>query len=792
MNNQAPFLDVSSFITEEQNPDVIGSETSTPLSSPFLSLYESEEPGGLIDPETEDYVTFLNEIYNEEFDEAVANLMDEASVIFETQFQHEQEDPRTISYQAERLLAQHFAPLVAEAEAMFGTLAGEFSRRDPNTLSENEIETIVDRYQHANELTPNFEEFLGKLKKAVKKVAQKGVDLAKKGVSAAAKLGLGPIFEKLKALINPLLKRVIQTAIGKLPPHLQPIARKLAERLPFLKEFEESYESTVQTAETCEVAEIQYEFNQEVANILFAHTEVEQDLEIARALTEQPIPDTYSLAELDHARQRLVENLQRLKDGEDPAPYIENFIPAILPALRMGIRLAGRKRIVNFLAGLLSKLIQKFVGPQHTPALSQAIVDAGLRLIQLETTPEDKSEAAASAVVATIEETVQKVAALPDYILEDQELIKGFALEAFEQAATANFPPILPEETYIKRPELREAGKLKGTWIMMPRGMRKRYKKFSRKIPTSLTPHRVSAIETFEGIPLEEFLEEELGLASGEEFEAIVHLYEGISGTRLSNIARLEENLPGLGTANGRHLLHPLTQKAAALLLREPGLGRDLDSQHHREPHNPTAGERFYYLEIPGKRLLSTAEPSGNTKTRRPTKVRLILDFPGNEIRVHLFLSEIRAQEVAVKLRRHSHTGIIVARLGRILERGLRKALDGGFGRLKIIHEAVTPSQWSSAIRRLPSLVPQVLMGRLQEWILKGLANHLKKQPEEFIKAAEDTADGVTMMITFSNPPGFPQLRQALKGKGLSPAILKMSNSPPEVKIKIIPGYNHE
>jgi hypothetical protein len=166
MKNQAPFLDVSSFITEEQNPDVIGSETSTPLSSPFLSLYESEEPGGLIDPETEDYVTFLNEIYNEEFDEAVANLMDEASVIFETQFQHEQEDPRTISYQAERLLAQHFAPLVAEAEAMFGTLAGEFSRRDPNTLSENEIETIVDRYQHANELTPNFEEFLGKLKKA--------------------------------------------------------------------------------------------------------------------------------------------------------------------------------------------------------------------------------------------------------------------------------------------------------------------------------------------------------------------------------------------------------------------------------------------------------------------------------------------------------------------------------------------------------------------------------------------------------------------------------------------------
>jgi hypothetical protein len=792
MNNQAPFLDVSSFITEEQNPDIIGSETSTSLSSPFLSIYESEEPGGLIDPETEDYVAFLNELYNEEFDEAVATLMDEASVIFETQFHHEQEDPRTIGYQAERLLAQHFAPLVAEAEAMFGTLAGEFSRRGPNTLSENEIETIVEQYQHSNGLTPNFEEFLGKLKKAVKKVAKKGVDLAKKGVSAAAKLGLGHVFEKLKSLINPLLKRVIQTAIGKLPPHLQPVARKLAERLPFLKEFEESYEFAVQTDETCEVAEIQYEFNQEVANILFARTEVEQDFEIAGALTEQPIPDTYSLAELDHARQRLVENLQRLKDGEDPSPHIENFIPAILPALRVGIRLAGRKRIVDFLSGLLSKLIQKFVGPQHTPALSQAIVDTGLRMLQLETTPEDESEAAASAVVATIEETVRQVAALPDYILDDQELIKGFALEAFEQAATANFPPVLPEETYKKRPELRETGKLRGTWVMMPRGVRKRYKKFSRKIPTSLTPHHVSALETFEGIPLKEFLEEELGLAPGEEFEAVVHLYEGIPGTRLSNIARLEENLPGIGTANGRHLLHPLTQKAAAILLGEPGLGRDLDSQHHSEPHNPTVGERFFYLEIPGKRLLLVAEPSGTTKTRHPTKVRLILDFPGNEIRVHLFLSEIRAQEIAVKLRQHSHNSIILARLGRILERGLHRALTGGFGRLKIVHEAVTPNQWAGAIRRLPSLVPQILMGRLQEWILRGLANHLKKLPEEFIRAAEDTADGVTMMITLGNPPGFPQLRQAFKGKGLSPAILKMSNSPPEVKIKIIPGYNHE
>jgi hypothetical protein len=63
-------------------------------------------------------------------------------------------------------------------------------------------------------------------------VAGTAVDLAKKGISAAAKAGLGPILDKLKALVKPLLQRVIQTAIGKLPAQLQPHARKLAERLP--------------------------------------------------------------------------------------------------------------------------------------------------------------------------------------------------------------------------------------------------------------------------------------------------------------------------------------------------------------------------------------------------------------------------------------------------------------------------------------------------------------------------------------------------------------------------------
>lgn len=790
MKNQAPFLNISSFAVEEVTQEIF--ETSTPPSTPFLSLYESEETGGVIDPETEEYVQFLNELYDEEFDEALYGLVSEAASLYEVRFTHENGDSRIIGYEAERFLNQHFAPLITESEAMLGSLETELSQRDIKSLSEYEIGEIVDRYKPSIELTPNFENFLGRLKKAVKKVAGKAVDLAKKGISAAAKLGIGPILNKLKALIKPLLKRVVQTAIGKLPVQLQPMAKKLAERLPFLKEFEEGNYPVPEDTELSEISLIQYEFDQHVANVLFAHTEVEQDLEVSQVLTEQQIPDVYPLAELDNARNDFVEKLQHLKEGEDPTPYVENFIPAILPALKVGIRLIGRKKVVDFLAKFLGKLIQKFVGPQHTPALSQAIVDAGLRLIHLEATYEDESRAASSAVAATIEETVRRVAELPDYILNDQELLEGFVLEAFEQDAATNLPQVLPEEIYQKRPDLGEARKLRSTWITMPSGRRKRYKKFSRKIPTRLSPHKVSAIKTFEGISLEEFLEEKLGVAPGEEVEAIVHLYESIPGTRLTDISRLEENSTGLNTQDAYEQLHPLTADAAGLLLGEPELGRDVDPRYLIDPYSTTVGQRFYYLEIPGKRPLMTPVAPGQAKMRRATSVRVILDFPRNEIEVRLFLSEIRAQEIAVKLRQHTHIGTVTARLQKPIKRGLRRALSGSPGRLKIIHEAVTPDQWSSAFQRLPSLVPMILLGKLNEWVLKGISDHLKQHSEAFIQAASDTADGVTLVVTVENPPGFPQLRQALKGESLSLPSLKMSDGTPTVKIRVTPGYSHE
>lgn len=789
MKNESPFLDIKSFIAEEVITEE--RESALPGRSPFLSLYESED--GLSDPQTEAYVTFLNQLYDEEFEVALSGLVDEATEIYEAHFGHQFEDPRTVGYQAERLLNQHFAPLVAESEALFDFLARELNQRDSNSLTEAEIDSLFERYQPSNPLTPRFEQFFGKWVKKAVNVVKKGVDLAKKGVSAAISLGLGPIlsriFKHLKSVFWPFLQKIIKKVEGRFPAELQPAIQKLKEKLN-LKELEESDDLMTESAQGWELSELQHEFNIEVANLLFAQSEVEQDLEIAKALNEQGVGDSYPIAELEMARERFIEGLMNLKEGEDPAPHIQNFIPALIPLLKVAMKLSGgRPKLVNRVSPVVGRLIEPVVGPTYAPALSKAIVDLGLRFFNLEAPEESEARVAASAIASTVEETVRRAAALPDYVVDHQELFEAFVLEAFEQAAAANLPPILPEETYKKRPELTESRKLSGIWLMQPGTRRKRYKVFTRKFRKLVTPHNFSELETQDGSPLANFLEEQLGMAPGEEAEAIVHLYEAIPGTSLSDIVRHETHIPKFNGTDAQEHLHPLTREAAAMLVGEPALGRDMMQSSTSDPR---VGERYFYLEIPSKRPLTVPAAKGKTTVRRKTKTRLVLDFPKNEARVYLFLSEIRAQEMAVKLRQHAHVGTIVARLRTPIQNGMNKAFSGHPKRLKIIHEAVVPGKWGEALKRLPSVFQQGFRGALMESTMKGLADHLKQYVEEFKKAAEDTADGVTVLIRVENPPGFAELRQALKAKGVSPNSLKLPEGSPTVKLTITPGYKHE
>src|SRR5512138_3440597 len=135
MQSQSPFLDVRSFAEEEAPARVDASPTRAQPASPFLAIYEFEGEGQ-VDPQTEEYVSFLNELYDEQFNETLSNLVDEAAGLYQANM-NEQADPRMSGYEAERLLTQHFAPLAAETDSMILTVAAELDKRDPNTLSED-------------------------------------------------------------------------------------------------------------------------------------------------------------------------------------------------------------------------------------------------------------------------------------------------------------------------------------------------------------------------------------------------------------------------------------------------------------------------------------------------------------------------------------------------------------------------------------------------------------------------------------------------------------------------------
>jgi len=385
---------------------------------------------------------------------------------------------------------------------------------------------------------------------------------------------------------------------------------------------------------------------------------------------------------------------------------------------------------------------------QRFRALCRAIVDAGLKMISLEVSPQDEARAAASSVAATVEEAARRVSALPDYVLDNQELLEGFALEAFEQAAAANLPPVLSEAVYRERPDLVESQSARTCWVMLPLRRRKRYKKCGRVFKVRISPFMADEIESFEG-PLADYLQEQLGVEEGAEVEAEVHLYETLPGTTLPDIAREESETPAQ--------LHPLTPKAAGLLLGEPRLGRNLPPGTGRMRIG--VGQRLYRLSIPGRRLLMIPGAGGRPQPRRTGGMKVVLDSAKDEVRVRIFLSEVKAQRLAVRLRRQSHAGTVAAGFQKYIGRRLPMALP-----------------------QVPGDVTEILISRLQESLVGAFAEFVKGQAQRIIAASEDTADGITLKFTISRFPGLQQLGKA----GAADAV--KGGAKPDVRIEVFPG----
>jgi len=788
---QSPFLDVTSFPRQQLEILEENITRSAPISpsSPFVSVYEMEGGAERVDPESQEFIQFLGELHDEAFDDAVFELVNEASALYEDRFIHEYQDTSSQSTEAERFLQQHFSPLKHELETLLDNLADDMEKHDFEAMTDAEVDTFIDSFHPTRELSPNFENFGGWFKKKIKKAAKWA---KKKAKGLAAKAFKGAL-KKMKGYLKPLLKKILTFAIGKLPKKYQSMANLLRKKLGYEIEEETIFKGDQDT--TGEIDYIQQEFDLYLANLLYSDDETTHQLILAEIIyeSEQPIPD--ALNDLDNAREHFIEGILNLKEGEDPTPLVENFLPAVMWAVKIGLKFYGRPKLVNYLARYLAKLIRRYVGKRHAIPLSKVIVDAGLRLVNLEVTEHETMHAAGGVVASMVEDTLYEVANLPEYILDDEELLDGFVLEAFEKAATRNLPEILPEETYIKRPRLRESKGLKATWIRKLNKRKNSYKKFTKAIKTKLDYHKLRAIKSFGDVPLSAVLLDQYGLPNGADLDVIVHLYEAIPGTTLPQICRDENKSLGLG-ASGKQAytqLHPLTPQAAAILFGEPGLGRSMPNKYLVNRRRIGVGQRFYYLEIPSAELRMPPMAGMASQLSHIDGLKLILDFSQQQIRASLFLSESSAQNIAIKLRQKMPIGSVMTVVQSALIAGLRKVLlSGSGGNIKIIHPAIPPQQTTHALLNLSQKLKSKLTTHLLNWLGRGMSDYFRQNAENFIISAEDLNNGVSLIITLYNPPSFALLAKTLCGTLVSTNDINFAAGISQTQIKSVAGNYHE
>ena len=729
------------------------STPSAELETPFVSEYQGEAPVNLEAQALEQ--TFAS-LYDRDFNEAVSNLALEAAAQAEYFMQTSGEAA------TQQLLTEWLNPLRRASEQLFEQ-AGETVIQQPLLeMGEVEFETLFETVAPPPGLVaPEFEEFFKKVWNKVKKIGGTLLKAAKKGVGTLMKLSpVGLLLKRLARLVRPLLNRVIRFAIGKLPASLRPAATILGRRLGIIRETEfGETEGETETATTPEAESIAQEFDISVATLMFAQDEVEAETLLEEAAQEMLTEtETTVLAELNSARESFVNQFATLQTGESSGPAVQQFIPAILPVLRVGIRLAGRQRVVNFLAGHLAKLIQKHVGPAASTALSRALVNIGLRMITLEAEAAAPQAEAARAVAATLEDTVRRVANFGfeqfdnlDESREQQQLLESVATEAFFEAAVAHFPTQLLDTRRLEEREMHlEVAGQPGAWVYRPRP---RYKKYTRVFEVTLTPQIAAQILSFGNQRLDAFLR-----ARNVQMpvKVKVHLYEAIPGTMLSQIAFLEKRVPGLGSGNEEawSKIHPLTKQTAGLLLQEPGLGRDMEPRWLESRNRVGVGQRFFYIEAG-----SAGRSAGPIVCHGASEVNVTIDLPASQVRINAFLSEADAQKVVATGPKVAPMTAVTLLMG--MATGAIRSLRGGRSRhVRLLREASGELEGEQFWQAVAGTVGEKIKEKVIELIIEALLKaiqaaiiwYLNNRFDAFKVATQNPACGVTIVFKFNHP----------------------------------------
>lgn len=743
-------------------------------------------------------------LHDEAFDEALSDLVAETEAVVGDRF--DSETPG-VGPERERLAGAHLDPVTFEAERYLDTLAEGLSTVDVASLTDEQFDQLLDRLDpQLSPLSPASEQFLGGLIRKAKSAVKFVVNTAKSAASTVGKVAgslLGPVLAKLKALIRPLLQRVLSYAIGRLPAPLQGPAKALAARLRFEAEAELEGEGSGEA----EAEDSEGETSSPTVGSSPEALAEQFDLAVAEAAagsavgsgeSEQPesfgseqaaFDESSELEHLAEARGALISSIEQAGEGEDLAPAVENFVPALLAALRVGINLVGRPRVVGFLAKYLSTLVRPFVGAALAAPLSSAIVDTGLRMVTLEAEEgEDRESAGPVAVAATIEDTVRRLAESEDYVLENDELLQLAAAEAFQHAVATNFPA-----RFVK-PSLQQAPSLGGSFVTRRARAVHPFRRYTRVPEVSLTESLADALRTFGGTTVGAELR-----AAGIRFPVTVkvHVFEAMTGTTLAALAAADHRLSRV--ASGRAaagMLHPLTPHAAGLLLREPRLGARVPRGFLATRGRVAVGQRFYWLEPVGAAATAAAaagmpvttpaawggalaaagaartrplSPARASRAPRPSQARLGIDLRGGTLRIAVFLSERDAQSVSAAIRQGRGTPVLLAALTRTF-RTLRFAA----GDRSVVVRRETPMSEDLSARMFAKLAPGAISAirrRVRGWYATQIAQWAKTRAEEFARAAAAPDDGVTVVLTLSSVPGMSVIAGAVAGT-LNPADL--------------------
>lgn len=756
-----------------RSTDRLGFLPWTENESPFAESPSVVGFGSEVDSEL---LEVVGQFRDEEFDEAVANLVDEVQERIGERFEGE----AGLSEHRERLADAHLAPIGFEAEQYVDKLATGLAGMDVGSLTEQQLDEVLAGFDVATpSLSPAGEEFLSKWVKKAKNVVSTVVSTAKK---VGAKV-LGPVVEaalkRLRKLVNPMLKRVLAFAIGKLPTNLQPAARTVAGKLGF--EAEVAVESFLEgvafsPAVRTDPIALAESFDFALAEIVTGGAAgVTAELESFGAGDyEEEGGSSDELEILGQARAQLLAQVDSARGGEDLAPAIEQFVPALLGALRIGIRLAGRPRVVGFLAKAVAALIGKWVGPQLAKPLSSAIVDTGLRLATLESAEPGagEDEGGPAVLAATIEDTVRRFAENEEFVFEDEDLAQLALAEAFDEAVAANFP------AQFVRPDLRLAPSLGGSFVPKQPRSRSSYRKFSRIPEIEITPQIAAAVRVRSGTTLGAAMRA-AGLPVPGNYR--IHVFQSVPGTTLRRVAQVERRLPGLGRGGARRIW-PLSPEAAATLLREPRLGTRVPGMYQRSSHRIAAGQRFFYLEpTGGTRATALAGAAGAGAAALGadgvTQGWMHVDLVRSQVKIALYLSEAEAQATAAAIRQGRGIPALLKALSTAYD-GVSRSFGDGTGRVVIVKELEEGEEFLGAVtRRLAPQATDLLKDKLRAWAMTMLAQWARGSGHEFERATADPKSGVTVTLQLTAVPGLGTIRRAINGQlttrdGLNPAAV--------------------